>query len=117
MDDRPNLFHKLQLSSWFLYRCQAILFGRRCTCTKNFAQSRYLTAKRHLRHYYTAHDQGCIVTVAFTINTQLATVDSILRPQTPQSDTLLLGGVMVRASDSRSSGHGFDSRLGRYQAT
>jgi len=28
-----------------------------------------------------------------------------------------LGGIMVRASDLRSSGRGFDSRLDRYQAT
>ena len=28
-----------------------------------------------------------------------------------------LGGVTVRASDLQSSGRGFDSRLGRYQAT
>jgi len=28
-----------------------------------------------------------------------------------------LGGVTVRASDLRSSGRGFDSRPGRYQAT
>jgi len=27
------------------------------------------------------------------------------------------GGVMVRASDLRSSGRGFDSRPGRYRAT
>jgi len=31
--------------------------------------------------------------------------------------TLWLGGLMVRASDLRSSGHGFDSRSGGYQAT
>jgi len=29
----------------------------------------------------------------------------------------LLGGVMVKASDLRSSGRGFDSRPGRYRAT
>ena len=28
-----------------------------------------------------------------------------------------LGGTMIRASDLRSSGHGFDSQLGRYQVT
>jgi len=29
----------------------------------------------------------------------------------------VLGGITVRSSDLRSSGHGFDSRSGRYQAT
>ena len=39
------------------------------------------------------------------------------RPLTIHRQSGLLGGVVVRASDLRSSGRGFDSRPGRYRAT
>ena len=55
-----------------------------------------------------------LLTLAATLVTLFVLV---LATATTYTVYVLLGGVMVRVSDLRSSGRGFDSRSDRYRAT